>query len=124
MMFRHSPLSPPKGCIMEIRLEPTLSSCIETTARQEYEVILGTLLKTGQEDKALEDRLELLRVFLESADFRRLRSLSEKSLLHGRRVEFLLRSTESALGYEIEMNEDDPNSGGRALTAPSGESRP
>lgn len=87
--------------MVEIKLEPSLSSCIETVAKREYERVLSILLKGGREDRQLEEELELLRLFLESADFGRLRSLSEDLLLDGRRVEFILKSTESPPGYAI-----------------------
>jgi hypothetical protein len=93
--------------MMEIRLEPSLSSCIETVAKAEYERVLSLLLKGKQEDHQLEEELELLRVFLESADFSRLRGLSEKFLLDGRRVEFILRSTKAEPQYEIEVKEGE-----------------
>ena len=52
----------------------------------------------------LEEKLELLRLFLESADFKHLRSLSEEPLLNGKRVEFTLKSTNSVPEYEIDIN--------------------
>jgi hypothetical protein len=88
----------------EIRLEPTLSGCIETVAKREYERILSVLLKARDEDPRLAEELELLRLFLESADFGELRSRSDEFLLAGGRVEFRLRSTKEMPGYEIEMN--------------------
>jgi hypothetical protein len=88
---------------MEIRLEPTLAGCIETVAKKEYERVLGLLLKALDEDPDLAEELELLRLFLESADFGELRSRSDVFLLAGRRVEFKLRPTGGAPGYEIEM---------------------
>jgi len=90
---------------MEIRLEPSLSNCIETVAKREYERVLSILLKEDQEDRQLEEELELLRLFLESADFSQLRSLSEDILLGGRRVEFILKSTDSPPGYEVGINQ-------------------
>ena len=88
---------------MEIRLEPTPSSCIETVAKKEYERVLSLLLKAREEDPELAEELELLRLFLESADFGELRSRSDEFLLIGRKVEFKLRSAGGAPGYEIEM---------------------
>ncbi len=91
--------------MIEIRLEPSLADCIETIAKREYERVLGILLKEDREDRQLEEELELLRVFLESADFGQLRSLSEDLLLDGRRVEFIVRSTDKPPGYEIEVKD-------------------
>ena len=53
--------------MMEIKLEPSLTHCIETTAKREYERVLGQLLKGKEEDSQLAEELELLRIFLESA---------------------------------------------------------
>jgi hypothetical protein len=91
---------------MEVTLEPSFSSCIETVAKAQYERVLSVLLKGKKEDEGLEQELELLRVFLESADFRQLRSFSEPALLEGGRVFFILRPTNGAPGYEIEMKTD------------------
>ena len=90
---------------MEIKLEPSLSNCIETVAKREYERVLSILLKGDQEDRQLEEELELLRLFLESADFSQLRSLSEDLLLDGRCVEFILKSTDSPPGYEVGIDQ-------------------
>ena len=43
-------------------------------------------------------------MFLESADFNHLRSLSEEPLLNGKRVEFILKSANSVSEYEIDIN--------------------
>jgi len=88
--------------MMEIKLKPSLSHCIETVAKREYEKVLSLLLRGNQEDSLL-DELELLRLFLESADFRQLRSRCEESLLAGRRIEITLRSALGVPPYEIEM---------------------
>ncbi|WAC08363.1 MAG: hypothetical protein OS130_03980 [Thermodesulfobacteriota bacterium] len=53
----------------------------------------------------MEEQLELLKLFQESADFGQLRSLSEKILLNGGRVEVILKSTNSLPKYEIEINQ-------------------
>jgi hypothetical protein len=93
--------------MMEIKLEPSLTHCIETTAKREYERVLGQLLKGKEEDSQLAEELELLRIFLESADFGQLRSRCDDSLTAGRKVEARLRSSNSAPGYEIEIVEID-----------------
>lgn len=91
--------------MMEILLKPSLSSCIETVAKREYERVLHLLLGGEQENRRLLDMLELLTLFLESADFRQLRSRSEELLLAGRQVEFSLRSTNGVPEYEIELHQ-------------------
>ncbi len=87
---------------MEITLEPDLSHCIETVAKREYERVLSALLKTNDENQPLEDELELLRLFLESADFGALRGRCDDLLLAGKSVKVRLRSTEGLPEYEIE----------------------
>ncbi len=87
---------------MEVRLEPNLSHCIETVAKREYEKVLSLILGGKQEENLL-DELELLRLFLESADFGQLRSRCDESLLAGNRIEVVLRSTQGVPPYEIEI---------------------
>jgi hypothetical protein len=88
----------------EIRLKPSLSHCVETVAKREYERVLSLLLGGKEEDRLL-DELELLRLFLESADLRQLRSRCEELLLAGRQIEFILRSSEGVPAYETEIKE-------------------
>ena len=90
---------------MKIRLEPSLDHCIETVAKREYKRVLSILLKGDQDEGKLEEKLELLKLFLEAADFCHLRSLSSNLLLKGGRVEFILKSTTSLPKYEIEINQ-------------------
>jgi hypothetical protein len=94
-----------EGGMMEIRLDPDLSHCIETVAKREYERILSILLRAKEEDSELAEELELLRVFLESADFSQLRNRCEEYLLAGTHIEVRLRSTNGVPGYELEINE-------------------
>ena len=69
-----------------IELAPTLDYCIERRAREEYWSSVRQYLKEGYGDSMLEERIELLRAFLESADFRKLRSQSERYLVQGKSV--------------------------------------
>jgi hypothetical protein len=73
-----------------IELFPSLSRCIETTARDEFWNSANQYMEGGQKDKRLEDRIELLKAFLESADFKKLRSGSERHLMEGKRVRFVV----------------------------------
>jgi hypothetical protein len=91
--------------MIEIKLEPSLTHCVETVAKREYERVLSLLIKGEREDKQLEEKLELLRRFLESADFSRLRSRCDALLFDGKQIEFRLNSTTKTPGYEIEINE-------------------
>jgi len=72
-----------------LEIVPELSECIETKARKEYQRI-SSLVMQGNTEVALARRLELLRVFLESADFPKLRSDSEQLLAEGKRITFVI----------------------------------
>ncbi|MFC1935460.1 hypothetical protein ACFLX9_01660 [Chloroflexota bacterium] len=91
--------------MLQIQLFPALSNCIETVAKREYRVTLGQLLAGDEENKELQERIELLRVFLETADFRRLRTESEKHLLEGRKVKFVVHLEEENAKYEMEITQ-------------------
>lgn len=88
-----------------IELFPGLSHCIETTAREEFWNLVNQYMKSGQEDKELEDKIELLRVFLESADFKKLRSDSERHLVQGKKVRFVICWKEGKPSYETVVTE-------------------
>jgi hypothetical protein len=73
-----------------IELFPGLYHCIETTAREEFWNSVNQYMESGREDKKLEEKIELLKAFLESMDFKKLRSQSERYLVEGKRVKFVL----------------------------------
>ena len=85
-----------------VELEPELDACVETQAKREYNQTASQLLKKG-ENKELAEKLELLKLFLESADFNRLRSESEKHLVAGKKVTFILHLEEGKLKYEMKI---------------------
>ncbi len=89
-----------------IELFPSLSHCIETIAREEFWNSVNQYMESGQEDKRLEERIELLKAFLESADFKKLRSQSEKHLLEGKQVKFVISWKEDKLGYEMVVTKE------------------
>lgn len=89
--------------LARIELVPTLERCIETTAKREFARVSGEYLERGGRDRDLEERAELLRMFLESADFRELRSQSEKHLAEGGKVTFVLHLEEGELRWEMEV---------------------
>ena len=76
--------------MVQIELTPTLTHCIESTARNEYSLSVDQYLKESRDDQALGERIELLRLFLESADFGALRRESEEHLTAGKTVRFTL----------------------------------
>ncbi len=87
--------------MVPIEIKPTLSSCIETLSKIEYERTLNLLLKKGPVDEKLGERLEVLRIFLESTDFGRLRSQYEGYLSDGKEVTFLIYSEEGHVTYRM-----------------------
>lgn len=88
---------------MKIELTPTLDHCIENAARQEFRRSADEYMKLGREDKSLEGKIELLRSFLQTADFRKLRAESEKHLTEGKTVRFILTSDRGKLNYEMKV---------------------
>lgn len=84
-----------------IELFPHLSRCIETTAREEFWNSVNQYMEGGQKDRKLEDRIKLLKAFLESMDFRKLRSQSERYLAEGRQVKFAVSWEKGKLSYEV-----------------------
>ena len=84
-----------------IELFPSLSHCIETTAREKFWNLANQYMKGGQEDKKLEERIELLKAFLESMNFKKLRSQSERYLVDGKKVKFVVSWKEAKPSYEM-----------------------
>lgn len=89
--------------MLNLELVPDLTHCIETIARKEHTAVLKQLLTYGHEDKELEEKSEILRLFLETADFRQLRAESEKRLMEGREVKFVVYLDNGALKYDIQV---------------------
>ncbi len=84
-----------------IELVPSLSHCIETTAREEYWDSVNKYMESGQENKELEQRIELLKAFLESMDFKKLRRESESYLIEGKTVKFIICWKQDKASYEM-----------------------
>jgi len=76
----------------------------EGTARQEYKKSADEYMQRAKKDKKLEDRIELLRMFLETMDFRKLRAESEKYLVEGKAVKFILTSVKGKPEYEMKVD--------------------
>jgi len=87
--------------LIPVELKPSLSSCIETLSKQEYERTLNLILKKRPVDEALGERLEVLRLFLESTDFGHLRSRYEGFLADGKEVTFLIYPEEGKVTYKF-----------------------
>ena len=68
-----------------IELEPGLSACVETQAKRRYNQIMRQLLNQGEETE-LAEKLEMLRLFLESTDFSKLRGEYEIASGKGKKL--------------------------------------
>ncbi|MBN2186237.1 MAG: hypothetical protein JW732_02160 [Dehalococcoidia bacterium] len=84
-----------------IELFPNLSHCIETKAREEFWNSVDEYMEGRQQNKELEAKIELLKAFLESTDFAKLRSQSEKHLVEGKTVKFVIRWEAGKPSYEM-----------------------
>jgi hypothetical protein len=90
--------------MLKIELVPTLSQCIETIARKKYDETVSQLLVSGEHNSKLLEIAELLKNFLETADFKKLRAESERHLVEGRNVKFVVYAEGGVLRYEIQIN--------------------
>ena len=86
---------------IQIILTPTVSHCIETVAKREYWKNVNTYLKKRKGNKRLEEKIELLRSFLETADFYNLRKQSEEHILNGKQVQFIVSVKNKKLLHEM-----------------------
>ena len=75
---------------------------MEAKAKREYNNTLSELFKKGEQE-GLTEKFELLRLFLESTDFSRLRNEYEKHLIEGRRVKFILYMVAGKPKYEMKI---------------------
>lgn len=91
-----------------IEIIPDLDHCVQTRARQEYAAIMSKIM-SGDDSPGLEDRLEMLRAFLEEADFSRLRRESEAHLTQGRKVRFVLSGSAGPGKWSVIMTVEDPS---------------
>jgi len=71
-----------------IELYPDLVHCIETVAREKYWNLASELMEDDGKKVELPGKVELMREFLQSAEFSLLRRESEKYLMSGRKVKF------------------------------------
>jgi hypothetical protein len=86
-------------CSME--LVPSLSHCIETVAKEAYWNLVNKYMEGEAGDKELAGQIELFKAFLETMDFRKLRSESEKYLIQGKTVKFMIYWQGDNLSYDM-----------------------
>ena len=92
---------------IQIVLTPTVSHCIETVAKRDYWKNVNTYLKKRKGNKRLEEKIELLRSFLETADFSNLRKQSEEHILHGKKVQFIVSVKNKKLLHEMTVENSE-----------------
>jgi len=85
-----------------IELIPSLDACVETQAKRLYNKILSQLLEKG-ENRELEHKLELLTLFLETADFNKLRSESERHLIESKTVIFTITRDDNSAKHDMKV---------------------
>ncbi len=90
--------------MLQIELVPDLSNCIETVAKKEYSEIVRQLLVSGEGNEKLRERAELLRSFLETTDFKKLRAESERHLADGKHVKFVVYAEGGVPKYEMRIS--------------------
>jgi hypothetical protein len=90
--------------MFQIELTPTLTHCIETTAKEEYRRSVDEYFKLAEDNEELGNKIEVLRLFLESTDFRELRRQSEQHLIAGKGVNFILYLEEGKPKYEMRVD--------------------
>ena len=83
-----------------VEIIPDVSECVETKARKEYNRLYRLYLNNEEQAG---NKLEMLKDFLEKADFKKLRSESEKTLLGGKGVKFLIYREQDATEYKMEV---------------------
>ena len=92
---------------IQIVLTPTVSHCIETVAKREYWKNVTTYLKKRKGNTRLEEKIELLRSFLETTDFSNLRKQSEEHILNGKQVQFIVSVKNKKLLYEMTVENSE-----------------
>ncbi|MBN1643902.1 MAG: hypothetical protein JW856_03700 [Dehalococcoidales bacterium] len=83
---------------------PTLDACVETHAKQLYNRTSSELLK-NPDDKLFQQRLETVRLFLESVDFKKLRKEWEKYLVEGKKVAFRVWQKNGKAHWKMTVNQ-------------------
>lgn len=87
----------------KITLHPALDACIETQAKRLHNQTVSSLLKTP-DDLRLQKQLETLRLFLEQADFHKLRAESEPLLIEGRKITFTVWQDGGKAQWKMDVN--------------------
>jgi len=88
----------------QIELIPDIDHCIETVAKQRYAEIVRRLFTSGENNAELFEVGRILKNFLETADFKKLRVESERHLAEGKRVKLVLREDREVQEYHLQVS--------------------
>ena len=88
---------------MKIELVPDIEHCVETLARKKHAELAQKLLENEAIDTEAGEKLEILRLFLETADFRKLRAESERHMAEGKSVRFTVYLEDGVPGYQMQV---------------------
>jgi hypothetical protein len=89
--------------MIKVAISPDLEHCVEALAKRRHAELIQILLCNESSSTEEEEELELLRLFLEAADFSKLRAESEKYLIKGEKVRFTIYFNESGLRCELSV---------------------
>ena len=89
----------------QIELVPDLMHCVETMAKREHQRLVKSYIQKGKTDAESEEKMELLRSFLETSDFKKLRKESEAYLLKGEKVKFILHLENGEAKYRLVIHQ-------------------
>jgi hypothetical protein len=89
--------------LQKIELFPNLDHCIETVAKRKHAELLQQLLEGEADNIQTAEQVEILRLFLETENFRKLRSESEKQLIEGKSVRFTVYLEGSIPKYKMKV---------------------
>ncbi|MDY6932397.1 MAG: hypothetical protein SVJ22_10845 [Halobacteriota archaeon] len=87
-----------------IKVEPTESRCVETVAKKMYWSLVDEYLGLGEDDTEKEEKIELLRRFLEESDVGFYRSKTDEIMRGGDKPYLLLAmNDDETLDVRIEV---------------------
>ncbi len=89
--------------MLKIELVPDLEHCVETLARKKQAELTRILLENEAGDEETGEKLEILRLFLETADFKKLRAESERHLAEGKSVRFTVYLEDGVPGCQMQL---------------------
>jgi hypothetical protein len=82
-------------------------------AKREYSEIVRQLLAIVEDNEELHERAELLRSSLETTDFKRLRTDSERYLVEGMYVKFVIYGQGGIPKYEMRISPEPEGTRGK-----------